>query len=230
MENKLVVLNWSSGKDAFYSLLKLQQNYPLFTVVRLLCSVNKSMQRVSMHGVSKELLLRQVDALGLSVDIMEVDSSFTLLEYEQHLTRVLTQYKTQGIHYFAYGDILLEDIKSFKEQQLSQLGGHGIFPLWKRDTRDLLIEMIDSGVKAVVVCVDAKVLDKSFIGRVIDLEFLSDLPKGVDPCGENGEYHSFVFDGPLFNYPVSYELGDVVYKTYNDADNKTYGFWFLDLL
>lgn len=230
-----IVLNWSTGKDAAYALYELNKN-PENQVVKLLTTISLEYQRVSMHGISVEVLKRQVSNLGLPIEICSISSSITMQEYEQKMTQTLIEMKKEGIDYSAYGDILLEDLKVFREQQLEKVNIKGIFPNWKKDTRQLLIEMIESGVKTMVICVNEAFLDKSFLGRVIDMQFLEDLPSDVDPCGENGEYHSFVFDGPMFAKPVDFQVGEAIYKQYpkpeseSNVSGQNYGFWFLEIL
>ncbi len=232
--NNRAFLNWSSGKDAAYALYLLQQQNNS-KVERLLTSVNQEYKRVSMHGVSLELVQRQAIALGLPLDVLYLPEKVSMEEYEIIVTAKLNSYQNQGIDKSVYGDILLEDLKYFREKQLASIGMQGIFPLWKRNTKELLLEMIDAGLKTIVICVNEQYLDKSFLGRIIDYRFLEDLPNNVDPCGENGEYHTFCFDGPMFFHSVDFSVGEVVYKTYpapkieNDDNFKNYGFYFLDL-
>lgn len=232
---KKAFLNWSSGKDAAYSLYQIQQADEL-EVVRLMTTVNEHFGRVSMHGIREEILQRQAECIGLPLDIVYLTEKLTLEEYESIIISRLNEYANDGIVDSIYGDILLEDLKVFREAQLARLNITGVFPLWNRDTKELVHEMIDSGLKTIVICVNEQYLDKSFIGRTIDRQFIADLPEGVDPCGENGEFHTFVYDGPMFKKPVPFELGDIVYKTY-DAPKQChqkeilqYGFWFLDIL
>ncbi len=231
---KKCFINWSSGKDAAYALYVLSQQTE-WEVVRLLTSVNEVYQRVSMHGISLPLVQRQAAALGLPLDVLYLPEKVSMEEYETLVTAQLKSYQNQEIVDSVYGDILLEDLKLFREQQLATIGMRGIFPLWQRNTKELLLEMIDAGLKTIVICVNEQYLDKSFLGRIIDRDFLADLPANVDPCGENGEFHTFCFDGPMFAHPVDFTLGEVVYKTYDApqaADEnapKVYGYYFLDL-
>lgn len=232
---KNAFLNWSSGKDAAYALYQIQQSNEL-EVVRLMTTVNEHFGRVSMHGIREEVLKRQAECIGISLDIVHLHEKLSLQEYEAIIMTQLEQYKRVGILDSIYGDILLEDLKTFREAQLARLGITGVFPLWNRDTTALIHEMVDCGLKTIVVCVNEQYLDKSFVGRTIDKQFIEDLPDGVDPCGENGEFHTFVYDGPMFKKPVPFEVGEMVYKTY-DAPKQChqkeilhYGFWFLDIL
>lgn len=205
-------------------------------VVRLMTTVNKQFGRVSMHGIREEILQRQADCLGLPLDIVYLHEKLNLQEYEAIIKTQLEKYERLGIRDSVYGDILLEDLKTFREAQLARLNIRGVFPLWNRNTTELIHEMVDSGLKTIVVCVNEQYLDKSFVGRTIDKQFIADLPEGVDPYGENGEFHTFVYDGPMFKKPVPFEIGDIVYKTYdapkqcNQTEILHYGFWFLDIL
>lgn len=233
--NKKAFLNWSSGKDSAYSLYQLQQTQA-YEVARLMTTVNESFGRVSMHGIKAEVLQRQAQCIGLPLDIVYLSEKVTMDEYERVITDQLNTYKEEGISCSVFGDILLEDLKTFREKQLARLDMTGVFPLWKRDTKELVNEMVESGLKTIVVCVNEQYLDKCFVGRTIDKQFIADLPAGVDPCGENGEFHTFAYDGPMFKQPVSFEVGEIVYKTYdapkqdNQAEVHQYGFWFLDIL
>lgn len=228
-------LNWSTGKDAAYALYCIQQERK-YEVVRLLTTTNAAVDRVSMHGVRQELLLRQVEQLEIPIDIIALDASLTMETYEARMSEQLQLYLESDIKFSVYGDILLEDLKKFREHQLQKIGFTGVFPLWKRPTRALFIEMIEAGFKTIVVCVNTAFLDKSFLGRTLDVQFLADLPENVDPCGENGEFHTFVYDGPIFKSPVQFLRGEAVYKTYpaprnqGEVQEADYGYWFLDLL
>ena len=209
MEN--IVLSWSGGKDSAMTLLALRQA-ARYNVVALLTTVNEANNRSSMHGVRMELVQKQAEALGIPLDSIGLPEDCTNEEYEARMNAVMLAYKARGIGTVAFGDLFLEGIRRYREENLSKVGMSAIFPLWGRDTKFLLQELLDTGHKAIVTCVDTKALDKRFAGRKIDADFLSDLPAGVDPCGENGEYHSFVFDGPLFKAPIEFEVGEKVLK------------------
>ena len=156
-------------------------------------------------------------------------------KYDSTMHAVLSELKLQGTALAAFGDIFLEDLREYREKKLAEAGLKGLFPLWKRSTDDLVRKFIDTGFKAIVTCVNENYLDKSFTGRIIDHDFIEDLPDAVDPCGENGEFHSFVFDGPIFKNPVLFDPGDIIYRKYNNIQNTTdpvndTGFWYCDLL
>lgn len=231
--------NWSGGKDsslALYELLR-QQQYDIRTLVT---TVNAEHQRISMHGVRRELLHEQARQIGIPVHEILLPDSPDMSAYETAMRKGLQPLLDSGMRHCAFGDIFLEDLRTYRENQLKEVGITGIFPLWKRDTRELIETFIDLGFKTVVVCTQADKLDTSFTGRTIDRAFLDDLPEGVDPCGENGEFHTFVYDGPIFREPVRFSLGERVFRTYStdeDAtDNcgtpsaKSWGFHYIDLV
>lgn len=231
-----IYLNWSSGKDAAMALYYLQQNKE-YSVEELLITVNAANDRVSMHGLRSELLLQQIQVLGIPHSIVPIPTSTDMQEYEQTMMATLSRLKAQGFYHSAFGDILLDDLRQYREQQLAAHNIKAIFPLWHRDTKELLHEFIDKGFKAIVVCVSANKLDQSFVGRMIDSAFIADLPEGVDPCGEHGEYHSFCFDGPIFSRPIPFAIGRKYYTEYkapktdiNQPKESNAGFWFCDLI
>lgn len=241
-----VIFNWSGGKDSAFCLHKILQSQEL-DVMCLLTSISEKYQRISMHGVRVDLLEAQVDAIGLPLVKMQIPEMPTMESYETVLTKHLEELIAQGATASVFGDIFLEDLREYREKKLAEIGLNGIFPLWKIPTNQLIRDFIDAGFKTIVTCVNEKHLDKSFVGRIIDHEFLNDLPADVDPCGENGEFHTFVFDGPLFKHPVAFEKGEVVYRKYeapkqSDASNDcfqkeekredpyAFGFWYCDLI
>jgi uncharacterized protein (TIGR00290 family) len=240
---KKALFNWSSGKDSALALYKILQN-PDFKIECLLTSVNQQFQRISMHGVRVELLEVQAKSIGLSLKILQIPEMPTMEVYENVMTKTLTELKEQGITHSVFGDIFLEDLRKYREDQLAKMGFEGVFPIWKIPTHDLIQEFISLGFKTIVVCVNERYLDKSFVGRVIDQSFIDDLPENVDVCGENGEFHTFTFDGPIFSEPINFEIGEIVYRKYekpktenssntacdtNSTDAFDYGFWYCDL-
>jgi uncharacterized protein (TIGR00290 family) len=229
------VFNWSGGKDSTMALYKtLAQGE--YDIACLLTSVTRQYQRISMHGVRVELLRQQAASLGIPLLPMWMPDAPDMPAYENIVRETLTGLKTEGVTTGIFGDIFLEDLRQYREEKLAELGFKAIFPIWKIPTTDLVREFIDLGFKAVLSCVSDKVLDRSFAGRLIDDAFLRDLPEGVDPCGENGEFHSFVFDGPLFSHPIEFTLGEIVHREYShharDAapDTPPDGFWYCDLV
>lgn len=211
-----IFLHWSSGKDSALSLYYLQQKQP---IKKLLTTLSIETQRVSMHGVSKELLLAQEESLGVRIQQVELAGDLSLQTYNKEMQRVYTSLLKQGYTTAAFGDILLEDLKAYREKELDKIGMKYLFPLWGRDTKEVMEDFIARGFKAVVVAVQADKLSKDWVGRVIDQQFLKDLPSDVDWSGENGEYHTFVFDGPNFKKPIVYKIEEVV--AYNYLKNKT---------
>ncbi|GAA4167039.1 diphthine--ammonia ligase [Chryseobacterium ginsenosidimutans] len=229
------IFNWSSGKDsalALYKTLKEDQ----FEVTSLLTSINKEFQRISMHGVHVSLLEKQAESLGFPLIKMELPKEPSMEEYREIMSKTMEEIQSQGVTHSIFGDIFLEDLKKYREDQLEAIGMKGVFPLWKIDTTDLINEFLDLGFKTIVTCVNETYLDKSFAGRIIDKNFINDLPENVDPCGENGEFHTFTFDGPIFKNPIEFEIGETVKKTYprpkadENEEAGEYVFWFCDLI
>jgi len=209
MENVLV--SWSGGKDsaiALYEILKTQN----YQISALLTTVTEDYNRISMHGVRSILLERQVASLGFPLEKVLIPKNASNEEYESNMGQVLARYKETGVSSVVFGDIFLEDLRRYREEKLASLGMRGIFPLWKSETRELALSLNVLGFKAISTCVDSQMLGRQFAGRQIDAQFLTELPPGVDPCGENGEYHSFVFDGPIFKESVAYTPGEVVLR------------------
>jgi len=215
-----VLMSWSGGKDSCIALYEIQraENY---RVAALLTTLTRDYDRISMHGVRRVLLEEQAASLGLPLHQVFISKNATNDEYEMRMGEAFAVYREQGTDSIVFGDLFLEDIRKYREQFLARHNMRGLFPVWKRDTTSFIKEFIELGFKAVVTCVNAMVLDQSFAGRIIDEAFLSSLPSHVDPCGENGEFHSFVFDGPIFADAVRFSLGETVSRN---------SFWFRDLL
>lgn len=225
--------NWSGGKDSTLALYKALQDKQ-FDIRYLLTTLNEEADRISMHGVRSELLTAQAESLGIPAKKVHLPASSDMQAYESVMSAAIEELKSEGISDCIFGDIFLEDLRTYREEKLREVSISAHFPLWKRNTLELVHEFIDRGFKTIVVCVDASKLDESFAGRVIDHQFLSDLPDNVDPCGENGEFHTFVFDGPIFRHPIPFQTGEKVLKTYTvknqDEETIEYGFWFQDLI
>jgi uncharacterized protein (TIGR00290 family) len=234
MPGNKTYFNWSTGKDSALALFHALQDKTL-SIEYMLTSVNAHHDRVSMHGVRRELLAKQMDAIGIPYGTLELPEEPAMEEYEGIMRKCVEDLKNQGFTDTLFGDIFLEDLRNWREKQLAVYEIKPHFPLWKRNTKELLQEFLDLKFQAVVVCVKADALDKSFCGRVLDEQFIRDLPSTVDPCGENGEFHTFCFDAPMFKNPVKFIPGELVYKEYaapkDDKNNaKPMGFWFCDLL
>lgn len=229
------LFNWSSGKDSAFALYKILQEEK-YDISALLTSINKEFQRISMHGVHVSLLEKQAENLGIPLIKMELPKEPSMEEYRQIMTKTMTGIQAKGVTYSIFGDIFLEDLRKYREDQLNAIGMKAVFPLWKHNTSELIHEFLDLGFKTIVTCVNGSYLDKSFAGRIIDQKFIDDLPENVDPCGENGEFHTFTFDGPIFKKPVQFEIGETVKKTYpkpkttSEEQDEEYVFWFCDLL
>lgn len=223
-------MNWSGGKDSSLCLYTIQQD-PSFSVDCLLTSVNAAHDRISMHGVRRSLLEAQAASIGLPLTTIELPEQPGMEEYEQAMRQKVSALKKDGYTHAVFGDIFLEDLKRYREEKLATMDMGCVFPLWKLSTQELMRQFLSLGFKAVIVCVNEKFLDKSFCGRLIDESFVRDLPPDVDVCGENGEYHSFVFDGPVFKYPVHFTKGVIVRRQYQAPEQDgDYGFYFCDLM
>ncbi|MEM7017110.1 MAG: diphthine--ammonia ligase [Pseudomonadota bacterium] len=223
--------NWSSGKDSALALHYLRQDEQ-YSIDLLLTSVNQHFDRVTMHGLRRELLEAQIQSVGIDVVTLELPEQPSMEVYEDILSTQIRTLHSQGYTHSAFGDIFLEDLRVYREQQLTALGMQPVFPIWQRDTRELIHEFLDLGFQAIIVCAKAACLNQDFAGRVLDNDFLKDLPASVDPCGENGEFHTFCFDGPIFQHPITFEVGETVHRAYKnpDANEADMGFWYCDLL
>ncbi|MEE9363663.1 MAG: diphthine--ammonia ligase [Cellulophaga sp.] len=231
--------NWSSGKDSTLALYKVLQEKE-YSVEQLVTAVNNDFNRVSMHGLRASLLEEQVKSIGLPLYEIELSGDISMQTYDSRMRLETEKLLKQGFKYAIFGDIFLEDLRLYREEKLLEVGINAVFPLWKQDTKALLLEFLSLGFKAITVCVNAKFLDESFVGREVNEQFLADLPENVDPCGENGEYHTFVYDGPIFKYPILFEIGEKVKRGYepskdgNDCYKKKptwdFSFWYCDLL
>ena len=234
MAHKLY-FNWSTGKDAALALYKLMQDEN-YDVSSLLTSVNAHYNRVSMHGVRRELVEAQARAIGLPLRTIELPEMPDMETYEKEMERVVKALKQDRFTHAAFGDIFLEDLKAYREKQLKAVGIDCVFPLWKQDTKALLKEYLRLGFRSVIVCIKSDLLDASYAGRVIDENFIDELPENVDCCGENGEFHTFCFDGPIFDKPIPIRIGERTFKEYQNPNQdevhenkKNMGFWFCDL-
>jgi len=215
-----VLFCWSGGKDSAMALHELRAAGDC-RITALLTTITEEYDRISMHGVRRALLERQAESLGLPLHAVLIPPQCINATYEERMKEALAQHFERGVRRVAFGDIFLEDLRVYREKNLAQVGMEALFPIWKRDTRELAREFVRQGFRAIAVCVDPRVLDASFAGRELDASFFADLPRGVDPCGENGEFHTFVFDGPVFRAPIPIRVGEKVLRD---------GFCFCDLL
>ena len=202
------ILSWSSGKDAAFALHRVRQDRS-YDVVGLLTTVVASSGRVATHGVRGELLARQVESIGIPLTRVRLPRSPSNVVYERGMTMALQPFVEMGIRHVIFGDLFLEEIRAYRERQMSELGLEGVFPLWRTDTNLLAREMLGAGQRARLVSVDTRRLPASWAGRSFDRALLEELPPGVDPCGENGEFHTFVTDGPVLRHPVRVRVQSV---------------------
>ncbi|MDO6760045.1 diphthine--ammonia ligase [Tamlana sp. 2_MG-2023] len=240
MNKNKTYFNWSSGKDSALALYHLLQDEN-YQVDELITTVNSHYNRVSMHGLRKELLTAQTDAINIPARLIELPEMPSMEVYEEKMLDMVTRLKNEGFTHSAFGDIFLEDLRVYREKQLAKQGFTAVFPIWKRDTKTLLNEFLDLGFKTIIVCANSKYFGEDFVGTVIDKNFIENLPKGVDPCGENGEFHTFCFDGPIFKNPIEFTIGEKVLREYKKpktedddsickSDAETYGVWYCDLM
>lgn len=231
IERPKAVLNWSGGKDCSFSLHKILQSNE-FKVSTLLTTVSGKYQRISMHGVRERLLDRQAESIGLPLHKVFMPDEPSMEVYNSLMQETMTELAKQDVSISIFGDIFLEDLRQYRENQLKKVGFDAVFPIWKIPTAKLAETFIDAGFKAVLVCVDERYLDKTFTGLEFDRALLRNLPSNVDPCGENGEFHTFVYNGPIFRQPVTHKKGKIVHRTYKSPEdaNDDIGFWYCDLL
>jgi uncharacterized protein (TIGR00290 family) len=215
-----VLLSWSGGKDSAIALYEIQRRQ-CYEVVSLLTTLTGDYDRVSMHGVRRVLLEQQAESLCLPLEQVVISKEATGEEYDARVQAVLAGFRKTGVSSVIFGDCFLEWVRKYREDNLSKVGMKAILPLWGRDTAKLAQTFLDLGFRSVVTCVDARILDKAFVGRMVDASFLAQLPPNVDPCGENGEFHSFVFDGPIFKRRIPLKKGQVVLRD---------SFYFCDLV
>lgn len=217
---KKTMLSWSSGKDSAWAL-HVMRNDPDILVDGLFCTINQKFDRVAMHAVRVALLQSQADSIGLPIQLIPIPYPCSDAEYASIMSDFVGREAKRGVECFAFGDLFLADIREFREKSMVGTGITPIFPIWGMDTRVLSATMLDAGLRAQITCVDPSKLSAEFSGREYDASFLSDIPPGVDPCGENGEFHSFAFDGPMFSHEIGIRIGETTSRD---------GFVFTDLL
>ncbi len=220
MVEKLLV-SWSSGKDSALALCAVKRGGD-YEIRALLTTLVEEKNRIGAHGLRRVLLERQALSCGYPLEMVLLPVAAANEQYETAVDKVIEKHRKEGTSAVVYGDIFLEDIRKYREKQLEKAGMSALFPLWRRDTFELAIEFIDLGFRAVITSVDTRILDKGMLGRPYDRKFLSELPPGADPCGENGEFHTFVFDGPIFRESIRYTVGEA----FPELDH----FWFRDLV
>jgi uncharacterized protein (TIGR00290 family) len=216
-----ILISWSTGKDSAWMLHQINQQYP-HAAAGLLTTTNQAFDRVAMHAVRRELLDAQAAATGLPLHVVPLPWPCSNEQYESIMRTAIAGFVADGFTHVAFGDLFLEDVRRYREQRMAGSGLEPLFPIWKtKPTADLAQDMIAAGLQARLTCIDPRKLDRSFAGRSFDRQLLNDLPVGIDPCGENGEFHSFTCGGPMFTNEIKVKLGEVV-----DRD----GFVFSDLM
>jgi uncharacterized protein (TIGR00290 family) len=208
-EREPVLFCWSGGKDSAMALYALLQD-PQVRVVALLTTVTEGYDRISMHGVRRELLQQQARSIGLPLLEVFIPPECVNATYEARMETALRGYFENGVRKVAFGDIFLENLRAYREANLARIGMTALFPIWKRDSRELIDSFHAQGFRSIAVCVNPKLLDRRFAGRELDASFFADLPPQVDCCGENGEFHTFAFDGPIFRDTVRFQVGECV--------------------
>lgn len=240
MPKKICIFNWSGGKDSSLALYHCLQN-PDLEIKYLVTSVNDAVNRVSMHGVREALLIQQAESIGIPLYQIRLPEMPSMSVYDETMKHHLEILKAEGVTHSIFGDIFLEDLKLYREQRLAEVGLDAIFPLWKHETQELINEFLDLGFKTVIACTQERL--GGFVGKVIDHDLIKQLPSDVDVCGENGEFHTFAFAGPIFKKPIQYTLGEKIFKAYEAPKNadhscltseddkpKNLGFWYVDLV
>lgn len=232
MERIRAVFNWSGGKDSAHALLRVLQS-GRYEVVALLTTFNRATRRSTMHGIPLPLLEAQAERIGLPLYAVDLTPKGNMEDYEEAMSRAVTHFKALGVTHFIFGDIFLHDVRSYRERQLAPHGIEVVEPLWNQSSQEVIADFLATGLQTVVVTTMADGLGADAIGRKITPEFISSLPASVDPNGENGEYHTFCYDGPLFSSPVPFRLGDPFSQSYEirleDGTLKRYTYWFADL-
>ncbi|MES3017754.1 MAG: diphthine--ammonia ligase [Bacteroidota bacterium] len=239
-DKTVCIFNWSGGKDSALALYHCLNN-PTLEIRYLVTTVNDNANRISMHGVREELLISQADSIGIPLYQIRLPEMPGMKEYDDVMARHLQKFKNEGVTHSVFGDIFLEDLRKYREGRLAEVGLKAIFPLWKRDTSELINEFLDLGFRTMIVCTQHYLEDLS--GKEITKELTSTFPENIDVCGENGEFHTFVFDGPIFKQPIQIEVGEKVFKEFNapkDVDDicassttisdEKSGFWYTDLV
>lgn len=232
MDKEKVVFAWSGGKDSAFALHQVFKAGK-YDVKYLLTTLNKEFKRVSMHGVKEELLDLQAESIGIPLlKVWVSENSFE--DYENQMEQMMNKVKSEGVEFVIFGDIFLDDLREYREKNMQKVKMGTVFPLWKRDTKELIKDFLSDGFQTITCCVNDANFKEDSVGRLLDEHFIADLPINVDPCGENGEFHTFCFDGPIFKNKISFKKGEKIYKPLEekcieDKPNSTKGFWFIEL-
>lgn len=227
MKKEPIIMSWSGGKDSSMALHRILQEGK-YEVKYLLTTIYQPNGRVSMHGVPEALIEQQAKSIGIPLKVLYIEEK-THDEYENKMRDFLSEMREEGIYKVAFGDIFLEDLKQYREQKLAEVEMKWIFPLWKENTQELAQYFIEQGFKTHICSIDNSLIPKHLIAIDYSQEFLKQLPNNVDPCGENGEFHTFCYDGPIFKYPVKFKINNPTLKIYNH-DGKVYEYTFSDLM
>ena len=229
---KRAVFNWSGGKDSALALYKVLQSDE-YEVISLLTTVNSDTCRSFMHAIPVSLLQAQADSIGVPLYLATYDPKGEMNDYESCMRKAVESFKQQGVNHFVFGDIFLHDVRSYREKQLNPYGIEVVEPLWNLKTSEVMSDFLQSGLKTIVVTTMADLLDETYIGRLIDRSFVDSLPENVDIMGENGEYHTFCFDGPLFKHPIHYSLGAPFKRSHtfnmDDGTQQTFQYWYANI-
>ena len=226
------IFNWSGGKDSALALWKAMQSGE-YEIIALLTTVNRNTSRSTMHDIPLSLLRKQADSIGIPLYVVDLPPKGSMEDYKLAMCEAVEYFKSRGVSHFIFGDIYLHDVRTYREQQLSPYGITVVEPLWNKTSIEIMEDFLNSGIRTVIVTTTASELGSEYIGRSIDRDLVDSFPEGKDVCGENGEYHTFCYDGPLFSYPIPYELGITFMKQFpiqlNDGTEKVYSYWFADL-
>lgn len=226
------VFNWSGGKDSALALHKAL-SCGKYEIISLLTTINSDNKRSSMHAIPESLIDAQARSIGIPIHYVPLKADGSMGDYEKAMTRAVDHFKAQGVTHFIFGDIFLQDVRSYREAKLAPYGIEVIEPLWNMTTEEVISDFLSSGLKTIIVTTMADVLGAEYIGRVIDKDFISSLPEGVDPCGENGEYHTFCYDGPIFSEPVRFSIEEKLKISHEvgmeDGTRKTFSYWYARL-
>lgn len=232
MQRKKAVFNWSGGKDSALALYKVLKD-DHYEVVSLLTTVNKSTQRSTMHDIPTSLLQKQAQSIGIPLYIIDLKPKGEMIDYNEAMEVAVSHFKEMGVEHFIFGDIFLHDVLSYRQKQLSPYGIEVVEPLWNKTTEQVIKEFISSGLKTVIITVTDGVLDKEFLGKTIDADLVASFPEGIDVCGENGEYHTFCYDGDIFKFPIEFSLGESRRDSFpiklDDGTIKEYAYWFANI-
>lgn len=238
-DKKICIFNWSGGKDSTLALHHALLD-PTIEIRYLITTVTEKYNRVSMHGVREALLIKQAESIGIPLHQIRLGEMPDMETYDRTMKQHLTKFKEEGITHSIFGDIFLEDLRKYRENKLAEIGITAIFPLWQKNTKELIEEFLNLSYKTIIVCTQQNL--ENFCGKVISMDLINQLPAEIDPCGENGEFHTFAFEGPIFRNKITFTIGEKVFRTYNTpkkteenedspcSTSALSGFWYSDLV